>query len=156
MSVESAARVVAAAARNTNELVIRLIAFRIARPRWLLCEIQQIGAPPKVVSALLPQFGQATTLRRARIPTGFRLKAQGCRACEATLGLRHPTPTTLKGLRPAAPLVVLSRCAKCQCFSLVHHCGWADCAVCAGKQQQSGDGYWPDIHPSLPLICPNS
>ena len=36
-----------------------------------------------------------------RIPKGFRNKAQGCRACEATLGLRRLRFTTLKGLRPA-------------------------------------------------------
>jgi hypothetical protein len=36
---------------------------------------------------------------KPRIPKGFRLKAQGCRACEATLGLRRrrsPTPTGLR------------------------------------------------------------
>src|SRR5258705_9030419 len=33
-----------------------------------------------------------------RIPKGFRLKAQGCRACEATLGSRHRRRTNLKGL----------------------------------------------------------
>src|SRR5437762_4852768 len=32
-----------------------------------------------------------------RIPKGFRLKAQGCRACEATLGLNRQSSTTLKG-----------------------------------------------------------
>jgi hypothetical protein len=37
-------------------------------------------------------------LLKLRIPTGFRLKAQGCRACEATLGWRRIF-TTLKGLR---------------------------------------------------------
>jgi hypothetical protein len=37
---------------------------------------------------------------KTRIPKGFRLKAQGCRACEATLGLMHHRPSTLKGLRP--------------------------------------------------------
>jgi hypothetical protein len=38
---------------------------------------------------------------KPRIPKGFRLKAQGCRACEATLGLPDSLSTTLKGLRQA-------------------------------------------------------
>jgi|SRR6266436_3682364 len=36
-----------------------------------------------------------------RIPKGFRLKAQGCRACEATLGLPDSLSTTLKGVAPS-------------------------------------------------------
>src|SRR5439155_66998 len=38
-------------------------------------------------------------LLKPRIPTGFRNKAQGWRACEPTLGWRRRVFTTLKGLR---------------------------------------------------------
>ena len=37
---------------------------------------------------------------KPRIPTGFRNKAQGCRACEATLGKRPPSAINPNGVAP--------------------------------------------------------